>query len=345
MMVLLHEGVHFVGDVHVLNGGGHIVFLFIAHLPHDVAQVLTRSGLGETGDDVAGLEAGHWADVLSDQLHALLRNRLGTVSRDVFGLDGDEGDGDFSLDVIMRANDDGLCDLAVLHEYLLHFSGGEAVACSVDDIVLAGHDVEVAILIEEARVASVVVAHQRREVLLHVDVVVVEDGLHEGRRQGLLHVHRPRLVRLALHAGCRVYHLDVVAGQGLAGGPWLFGEGLEAQVVGEDGAAGFGLPVAVIDELALEVVLDPLEGGDVAALPDEGDAPEVGEVVLVDVSALGVLLPDGPDGRGGGVEVLDCIGQGLLLLRPMISQKTSGLGVPTGLPSNSTDLMPVMRGA
>lgn len=129
-------------------------------------------------------------------------------------------------------------------------------------------------------------AHQCREVLLDVDIVVVQNGLHEGGRHWLLHVYCSCLVCLALDTSCRVDDLYIVAWERFAGRSWFFGEGLEAEVIGEDWSSSLCLPVAVIDEFALEMVFDPLEGRYVTALPDKGDALEVGEVVLVDVSAF-----------------------------------------------------------
>lgn len=80
------------------------------------------------------------------------------------------------------------------------------------------------------------------------------------------------------------------------------------------------------------MVFHPLEGRDVASLSNQGDALEVSEVVMADISAFGIFLTDGPDGCGGGIEVLNWIGGGLLLFLSIIYQKTSGLGVPTGFP-------------
>ncbi len=64
---------------------------------------------------MASLETSHWTDVLSDQLYAFLCNCFGTVAGDVLGLDGDKGNGDFSLDLIMGSNDNCLCNFAVFH--------------------------------------------------------------------------------------------------------------------------------------------------------------------------------------------------------------------------------------
>ena len=121
-MVLLHETVHLVGHVHVLNRRRDVVLLFVAHLPDDVTQVLAGTGLGQTGNHMADLETCHRANMLTDQFHTLLRHCLRAVGVHVLCLDGDECHWDLSLDLIMSTNDDGFSDLVVLHEDFLHLS-------------------------------------------------------------------------------------------------------------------------------------------------------------------------------------------------------------------------------
>jgi hypothetical protein len=174
----------------------------------------------------------------------------------------------------------------MFHDDLFHFSCGESVSGCVDDIVFSGHDVEVTVLILETGVSGVVVSGYGAEVLLNVFIVVVEDGVHEGGGQGLFDVDGTDLVGLAGCAGGGVDDLDVVAGEGFAGGSWFLREGFEAEVVGEDGSACFGLPVAVVDQFVFEVLLHPLEGRYVTALSDQGHASQSVEVVLADVLAL-----------------------------------------------------------
>ena len=65
------------------------------------------------------------------------------------GLQCDEPHWHLSLQVVMNSNNDGLCNLRILHDYLLHFASGESMTCSVDDVVHPGHNVEVSFLIEE----------------------------------------------------------------------------------------------------------------------------------------------------------------------------------------------------
>lgn len=146
-MVFIDEAVHLVGHVHVLDGRGDFVFLFIAHLADDVSEVLAGTGLGQSGDDVAGLETSHWADVFPDQTHTLLSNRFRAVPSEVLRFDGHKCDWDFSLDLVMHAYDDGLCDFAVFHQDFLHLTSRKTMAGSVNHIILSGHDMEVPIFI------------------------------------------------------------------------------------------------------------------------------------------------------------------------------------------------------
>lgn len=146
-MVLIDEAVYLVGNVHVLDGGGDFIFLFVAHLAHDVPEILSRTGLGQSGDDVTGLEASHWPDMFPDQSYALLCHCFGAVSGKVLCLDGHECNWDFSFDLVMRTNNNGLCDFTVFHQDFLHLASGKTVSCSVNDIVFSGHYVEVAVFI------------------------------------------------------------------------------------------------------------------------------------------------------------------------------------------------------
>jgi hypothetical protein len=130
------------------------------------------------------------------------------------------------------------------------------------------------------------VPHESREVLLDVDVVVVKDGLHERWWQWLLHVYSASLICLAFDPSGRVDHLYVVPGKRFTSRPWLFWEGFESKVVGKNWSASLSLPIAIIDQFALKVILNPLESWNVAAFPDQSDALQVVQIVLVNISSL-----------------------------------------------------------
>ena len=160
------------------------------------------------------------------------------------------------------------------------------MASSVDDIILASHDVEVPILIKIPGISSIVVTHESREVLLNVDVIVVKDGLHERWGQWLLYVYSASLICLAFDTSGRVDHLNIVPGKWFTSRPWLLWEGLEPKVVGKDRSSSLSLPIAIIDQFALKVIFHPLESRNVAAFPDESDALKVVQIVLVNIFSL-----------------------------------------------------------
>ena len=97
---------------------------------------------------MANLEAGDWADVMTDQLYHLLLQLLG-VDR-VASLDGDKSNWNLTLEIIIDSNDNGFGDMGALHDDFFHFASGEAMAGSVDDVINSGHDVEISIFVIES---------------------------------------------------------------------------------------------------------------------------------------------------------------------------------------------------
>lgn len=88
------------------------------------------------------------------------------------------------------------------------------------------------------------------------------------------------------------------------------------------------------------MILNPLESGHITALTYQTYALQMPQIVLVDILSLGVLLSDRPYSRWTCIEMIDYVKADILLSLSMSYQKTSGLGVPTGLPSKMTDLTP-----
>lgn len=91
------------------------------------------------------------------------------------------------------------------------------MASSIDDIVLSRHNIEIAILIPEARVSGIVVPRHRTKVFLNIFVVVIQNCVHEGRWQGLFDVDSPHLPLLALNSSLGVYDPDIEAWHRFAG--------------------------------------------------------------------------------------------------------------------------------
>lgn len=97
--------------------------------------------------------------------------------------------------------------------------------------------------------------------------------MHEGRRKGLFDIDRSYFVLFALLTCFGVDDFDVEARHGFAGRSWFLKKSFfESEVVGENRSSSLSLPVAVVNKLAFEMVLDPLESRHVASLANKGNA-------------------------------------------------------------------------
>jgi hypothetical protein len=175
----------------------------------------------------------------------------------------------------------------------------------IDNIILPRHDIEISILVLEARITRIIRPRDRAKIFLNVCVVVVENSQHERWRQRLLHIDGTHLCWPAFLTSSRVDDFDVETGKGLASRSWFLREGVETQIVREDRPSGLSLPVVVVDQFAFEVVLNPLESRDVATLAHQRHIFEMRDVVLLDVISLGILLADGADSSWRCIEMVD----------------------------------------
>src|SRR5205807_2163655 len=73
--------------------------------------------------------------------------------------------------------------VGVAGEHFLHGAGRQSVAGHVDDVIDAGHDPDIAVVIDEAGVARQVVAGVAAEVALTVTVVVPPKGRQRTGRK------------------------------------------------------------------------------------------------------------------------------------------------------------------
>ena len=87
----------------------------------------------------------------------------------------------------------------------------QSVPCGVDHIIFPWHNVEVAIFVLEAWVAGIVVSWHGAKIFFDIFVVVVENGVHEGRRKGLFDIDRSYFVWIWLN----LYKVVFVGSQGL----------------------------------------------------------------------------------------------------------------------------------
>jgi len=75
--------------------------------------------------------------------------------------------------LVSRADDRAFSHILVGRENALHLPGGQAMASDVDDVVGARHHIDVAVLVDIARIARLVVAGMGAEVGLLESLVIV----------------------------------------------------------------------------------------------------------------------------------------------------------------------------
>ena len=170
----------------------------------------------------------------------------------------------------------------------------------VDDVVGAGHDVEIAILVDHARVTSLVVAREGCEVALAEPLLRVPQRRQRARRQWELDGHRAKFVG-AEFGSVLAEDTHVVAGHWHGWRAELDRQRLDADGVADDGPASLGLPPVIVDVDA-EGLARPDDGVGVGALARKVEAAQAGDVAPLEHLALGILALDRPKRRRRGEE-------------------------------------------
>src|SRR5499433_507508 len=164
-----------VEDGGVIDGGGHAVLDAVGDPLHGAAEDLARARLRQPFHHDGELEGGHGPDPLSHALHELMTELV--VGALHAGLGHHETNGHLALERIGHHHHRALRHVGMAGQHLLHGARGESVARHVDDVVHATHDVDVAVLVLESRVARQIVAGMALEVgALVARVVVPERG-------------------------------------------------------------------------------------------------------------------------------------------------------------------------
>ena len=185
-------------------------------------------------------------------------------------------------------------------QHLFHRTGRQAMPGNVDHVIGAGHDVEIAVLIDIARIAGFIKAGEMGEIALHEAGFGVPQGGQRagGQRQadgdGAQRAGGHRVAAL-------IQHLHVVARHGDGGRADLDRQGFDAHRIGGNGVAGFGLP-PVVDHRHLHMALRPEDGIGVGAFAGQIDGLQVGQVIAADQQPFGIIALDGAQGRGRGEE-------------------------------------------
>src|SRR5271166_2932804 len=158
-------------DGRIVDRGRDLVVLVIGNLLHRAAEDLAGTRFGQPFHDHGVLEVGDRADLVAHHLDDLLDDLL--VQAVDSGLEHQETQRRLALELVSRADDRAFSHILMGRENALHFPGGEAVAGDVDDVVGAGHHIDVAVLVDIARVARLVVAGMGAEVGLLESLVIV----------------------------------------------------------------------------------------------------------------------------------------------------------------------------
>ena len=250
----------------------------------------------------------------------------------------DESEGEMPLKWVRDPDNAAFCDSRVSGDGLLEGTRGEAVRGDIDDVVAAGHDVDVPVCVDHARVAGVEpAAVEAREVALVEALWVVEEGGEACGGEGEVE-HDVAHVAVGELGAVIVDDAHVEAGHGFAGCARLCGEGsglvgvvvvaergagrveiLAARgVEGEsgDGRAGFGGP-PVIDDLStwgavgLKKVLVHADNGGFATFTCQKERPKVSQsivtAILGEQLVLWIVTADGTKSCGGSEEDVDMV--------------------------------------
>ena len=99
------------------------------------------------------------------------------------GIQDDEADGNLALHGILHADDRALGHVRVPRQDLFHAPGREPVPGDVDDVVGAAHDEEIAVVVQVAGVARLVVTGVAIEIRGAKASLVVPQRRQAARRQ------------------------------------------------------------------------------------------------------------------------------------------------------------------
>ena len=215
-------------------------------------------------------------------------------------------------------------------QHLLHATGRQAVTRHVDDVVGAAHDPDVAVGVDRSR-------HRRsrrwpgnsaRQVAVHQRVPSCAHSVgRAARRQRQREHQRPH--GAGRHLGARLVHgLEGVARHRHGRRARLdCGSRPEARRVAGDAPARSRSATNGPPPAGRSPARPSAPWSRIGPLPGEEQRAEARQVVVAPQHAVGILLADGPEGRGGGEQGRDAMAR----RRPASTAPASG--VPTGLPS------------
>ena len=123
-------------------------------------RILPERVFGRPRDHQRRLEAGHRADAVAHELHGFV---LDLVRRPLDpGLEHQEAERHLALQRIGDADHRAFGDIGMRRQHLLDLAGREPVGGDVDDVVGAGHHVDVAVGVDEPGVGGLIETRERR---------------------------------------------------------------------------------------------------------------------------------------------------------------------------------------
>ncbi len=193
----------------------------------------------------------------------------------------------------------------MLCQHLFHPARRQPVAGDVDDVVGAGHDVDIAVLVHVAGVRGRVVAGKLLQVGRLVALVIVVERRQGSRGQRQLDADGADLAPLHLLAGL-VEHPHVPAWHRHGRRSRLHRQLLQTHAVRGDRPAGLGLP-PVVDDRTVQRPHRPVQGVGVGAFAGEEQVLERRQVVLAHLERVRVLALDGAERGRRGEQHLDLV--------------------------------------
>src|SRR5579883_1326229 len=167
LSALRHAGTH-QAALDVVEGAGivdrrrHLPRLAVGDLLHGAAQDLARARLGQPRHDQRLLEESDGADAVAHHLDHFAGDLL---RRPVDArLQHKEAERHLALELVGDAHARAFGDVVVARQHFLDLAGAEAMTGHVDHVVDPRHHRDIAVLVDEARVARLVVAREVGEV-------------------------------------------------------------------------------------------------------------------------------------------------------------------------------------
>ena len=168
---------------------GILIGLAVGDLDHCSAQDFARARLGQAVHHHGQFECGHRPDLVAYQFDAFGINLCVDAPRR--GVEAHEANRHLSLKLVRHADHRTFGHVRVPREDLFHSPCREAVACHIDHVIGARHDVEVAVLVDHARVARFIIAREGSEVAFLEPLLGIPQRGQGARGQRQFHAIAP----------------------------------------------------------------------------------------------------------------------------------------------------------